>query len=123
MFKSPAESDHSQDVATDGSAPQEPHDDASEDAKMSTGDIRAIHAKSCALRKLIESGDPHAEEKLSKSWVQSKLTLADNYLTAIHDYLVHDKEAADSKEHGDDRGDGGEMGGGFIISIEKALGK
>ncbi len=118
MFKSPAESDHSNAVATDGSTPQEPHDDASEDAKMSTGDIRAIHDKSCALRKLIESGNPHAEEKLSKSWVQSKLTLADNYLTAIHDYLVHDKEAAD-EGYGDT--EGGEMGGGFIISIEKKL--
>jgi len=122
MFKSPAESDHSDAVATAGSAPQEPHDDASEDAKMSGNDLRAAHAKACELVKHIE-GDTGADAKLSEGWVQSKLTLVNDYLTAIHDYLVHDKEAADSKEHGDDRGDGGEMGGGFIISIEKALGK
>ena len=67
-------------------------------------------------------GSGQQDEKLSKGWVQSKLTLANDYLTAIHDYLVHDKEAADS-EHGDDRGDGGDMGGGFLISIEKKLSK
>ena len=119
MFKSPAESDHSNAVATGGGAPQEPHDDASEDAKMSGNDLRAAHAKACELVKHIES-DPEADTKLSKGWVQSKLTLVNDYLTSIHDYLLHGKEATDS-EHGDDRGDGGDMGGGFLISIEKKL--
>ncbi len=94
--------------------------DNKEDANMSATDLRAVHDKSCELVKMVDSGQ--LDEKLSKGWVQSKLTLANDYLTAIHDYLVHDKEAADS-EHGDDRGDGGDMGGGFLISIEKRLGK
>tara|TARA_R100001443_G_scaffold100829_1_gene108365 strand:+ start:146 stop:514 length:369 start_codon:yes stop_codon:yes gene_type:complete len=91
-----------------------------EDASMSATDLRAVHDKSCELVKMIDAG--HLDEKLSKGWVQSKLTLANDYLTAIHDYIVHDKEAADS-EHGDDRRDGGDMGGGFLISIEKKLSK
>ena len=82
--------------------------------------LRAVHDKSCELVEMIGSGQ--LDEKLSKGWVQSKLTLANDYLTAIHDYLVHDKEAVDS-EHGDDRGDDGDMGGGFLISIEKKLSK
>ena len=117
MYSSPADPDHSQMVADKGD-----HDshDVSEDASMSATALRAVHDKSCELVKMIDSGN--LDEKLSKGWVQSKLTLANDYLTAIHDYLVHDKEAADS-EHGDDRGDGGDMGGGFLISIEKKLSK
>ena len=117
MYSSPADPDHSQMVADKGD-----HDrhDVSEDASMSATDLRAVHDKSCELVKMIDAG--HLDEKLSKAWVQSKLTLANHYLTAIHDYIVHDKEAADS-EHGDDRGDGGGMGGGFLISIEKKLSK
>ena len=109
-------------AAAKGSPKQDsPHgSDDGEDASMSATDLRAVHDKSCELVKMIDSGQ--LDEKLSKGWVQSKLTLANDYLTAIHDYLVHDKEAADS-EHGDDRGDGGDMGGGFLISIEKRLGK
>jgi len=114
---SPSEPDHSKGVA---SKSEPHHDDDSSDARMSAGDLRAIHAKSCALVKLADEGG--IDEKLSKSWIQSKLTLADNYLTAIHDYIVHDRESTDS-EHGDDRGDGGDMGGGFLISIEKKLSK
>ena len=117
---SPAESDHSQDVASKGGG-HNAHEDASEDALMSGNALRAAHAKACELVKHIEE-DPEAEAKLSRGWVQSKTTLVNAYLTAIHDYLVHGKEAADS-EHGDDGGDGGDMDGGFIISIERALGK
>ena len=89
-----------------------------DDASMSATDLRAVHDKSCELVEMIGSGQ--LDEKLSKGWVQSKLTLANDYLTAIHDYLVHDKEAVES-EHGDDRGDDGDMGGGFLISIEKRM--
>jgi len=78
----------------------------------------AVHAKACALMKMAESG-----KELSEEWIQSKIAAADENLTAIHDYLVHGKEATDTKEHGDDEGGGGDMGGGFIISIERALGK
>ncbi len=114
---SPLEADHSKDVASKGDNPH--GSDESEDARMSGNDLRAAHAKACELVKHIES-DPEADAKLSKGWVQSKTTLVNDYLTAIHDYLLHGKEAADS-EHGDDRGDGGDMGGGFLISIEKKL--
>jgi len=115
---SPSEPDHSKGVA---SKSEPHHDDDSSDARMSAGDLRAIHAKACALVKLADEGG--IDEKLSKSWIQSKLTLADNYLTAIHDYIVHDREATDDKGHGDDGGVGGDMGGGFLISIEKKLSK
>ena len=117
---SPLEADHSKDVASKGDNPH--GSDESEDARSSGNDLRAAHAKACELVKHLE-GDPEADAKLSEEWAQSKLALVNDNLTAIHDYLVHGKEAADSKEHGDDGGDGGDMGGGFIISIERALGK
>tara|TARA_Y100001938_G_C8053876_1_gene413375 strand:+ start:541 stop:900 length:360 start_codon:yes stop_codon:yes gene_type:complete len=108
-------------VASKGEELHAEHSDASQDSRMSATDLRAVHDKSCELVKMIESGN--FEEKLSKGWVQSKLTLANDYLTAIHDYIVHDKEATDSHGHGDDGGEGGNMGGGFLISIEKKLSK
>ena len=104
-----------------GESNHDNHDsEGKEDASMAATDLRAVHDKSCELVEMIGSGQ--FDDKLSKGWVQSKLTLANDYLTAIHDYIVHNKEAADS-EHGDVRGDGGGMGGGFLISIEKRLGK
>ena len=114
------------DLAKGGSTHDEHHDKhhdkgAKDDASMSATDLRAVHDKSCELVEMIGSGD--YDDKLSKGWVQSKLTLANDYLTAIHDYIVHNKEATDSNEHGDVSGDGGDMGGGFLISIEKRLGK
>lgn len=96
------------------------HKDDHSDARMSATNLRAIHDKSCKIVEMMDKMD--MDEKLSKSWVQSKLTLADDYLTAIHDYIVFDKEAADSDEHGGDKMSGGDMGGGFIISVEKKLG-
>ena len=117
MFNvSPAESDHSQDVASKGD-----HHDTADSGQGSTGDIQGIHDKSCALAKLAEAGD--LDKELSEDWVKEKLAVANENLTAIHDYIVNDKQAADSKRHGDGGGDGGDMGGGFIISIERALGK
>ena len=117
MYVSPADADHSNDVGGARSP------DDVEDAKMSANDIHAIHDKSCELSKIIDAGAPHVDTKLSKGWVQSKLTLANDYLTAIHDYIVHGKDTADKTEYGDMKGDGGDMGGGFIISIEKKLNK
>ena len=114
----PADANHDSDVSGGEDNPHNGGD--KDDASMSATDLRAVHDKSCELVEMIGSGQ--LDEKLSKGWVQSKLTLANDYLTAIHDYLVHDKEAVDS-EHGDDRGDDGDMGGGFLISIEKKLSK
>ena len=114
----PADTNHSNDVASKGG---NPHEGSSEDTEVSDGDaIHSAHAKACALVKLAEAGD--LNEKFSEDWVKTKLAAADEILTAVHDFIVNDKKAADS-EHGDDRGDGGDMGGGFIISIEKALSK
>ena len=94
--------------------------DSSEDTETSDGDaLHSAHAKACALVKLAEDGE--ADEKFSKDWVKSKLAAADKSLTAIHDFIVHDKEATDTNEHGDDVGKSGNMDGGFIISIERAL--
>ena len=112
----PSESNHSNDVAQSGTETTEEKDKSS-DSRMSATNLRAIHEKSCKLVEMIDDID----EKLSKSWVQSKLTLADDYLTAIHDYIVFDKEVADSEEHGGDKKGSDDMGGGFLISIEKAL--
>jgi hypothetical protein len=120
MFNSPAESDYSDAVATNGGAPQTPHDDASEDARMSGNDLRAAHDKACEMVKHIE-GNPEADAKLSKGWVQSKLTLINAYLTSVHDYLLHGKEDTDTNEHGDVREGVGGLDGGFLISIEKKL--
>tara|TARA_R110000824_G_scaffold280241_1_gene468345 strand:+ start:428 stop:799 length:372 start_codon:yes stop_codon:yes gene_type:complete len=115
----PADTNHSNDVASKGG---NPHEGSSEDTEVSDGDaIHSAHAKACALVKLAEAGD--LNEKFSEDWVKTKIDAANKNLTAIHDYIVNDKKAADSDEHGDDGGDGGDMGGGFIISIEKALSK
>ena len=95
---------------------------SSEDTEKSDGDaLHSAHEKACALVKMAEAGD--ADEKFSEDWVKAKLDAANKDLTAIHDFIIHDKEAASSKEHGDDGGKGGDMGGGFIISIERALSK
>ena len=110
---SPIDSDDSSNKIQSGNKEQ----DSSSDSGSS--DLRTLHEKACALVKLAEEGD--IDEKLSKDWVQSKITQAVEHLTAIHDYIVHDKEATDTKEHGGDDKVGGDMGGGFIISIEKAL--
>jgi len=96
-------------VAGDDDGDDNPHE-SSEDNPLS-----AVHAKACALMKIAK-----ASEGLSEEWVKSKIAAADENLTAIHDYLVHGKEPTDST-HGDDRGDGGDMGGGFLISIEKRM--
>ena len=91
--------------------------DSSEDTDGGT--IQAAHDKACALAKLAEAGE--ADEKFSKDWVKSKISEADKILTAIHDFIVNDKEATDTNEHGDDVEGSGTMDGGFIISIERAL--
>ena len=109
---SPSEPDHSKGVA---SKSEPMHDDTSAPA----GSIRELHAKACALAKLDEAGD--LNEKFSEDWVKVKLAVADENLTAIHDYIVHDRKATDDERHGDDGGVGGDMGGGFLISIEKKL--
>ena len=115
----PADTNHSNDVASKGG---NPHEGSSEDTEVSDGDaVHSAHAKACALVKLAEAGD--LDEKFSEDWVKTKLAAADEILTAVHDFIVNDKKAADSDEHGDDGGDGGDMDGGFIISIERALGK
>ena len=94
----------------------------SEDTEMSDGDaLHSAHEKACALVKLAEAGD--LNEKFSEDWVKTKIDAANKNLTAIHDYIVNDKKATDTEEHGDDGGEGGDMGGGFIISIEKRLSK
>ena len=111
---SPSEPDHSKGVA---SKSEPMHDDTSAPA----GSIRELHAKACALAKLDEAGD--LNEKFSEDWVKAKLAAADENLTAIHDYIVHDRKATDDERHGDDGGVGGDMGGGFLISIEKKLSK
>lgn len=121
---SPSDPDHSTDVAKKGHSndvAKEHHEDKdkSSDARMSATNLRAVHEKACALVKLADEGS--IDEKLSKSWIQSKLTLADDYLTAIHDYIVFDKEVADSDEHGGDKEHSDDMGGGFVISVQKAL--
>ena len=117
---SPLKADHSRDVASKGNTPPD-HEDTTDDSRVSGDDLRAAHEKACALVKLAEAGD--LDEKFSEDWVKTKLAAADEILTAVHDFIVNDKKAADSDEHGDDGGDGGDMDGGFIISIERALGK
>ena len=95
------------------------HDEKS-DANMSATNLRAIHEKSCKLVEMMDKQD--IDEKLSKSWIQSKITLADDYLTAIHDYIVFDKEVADSDKHGGDEEHSDDMDGGFLISVHRKLG-
>lgn len=45
--------------------------------------------------------NPSAAEKLTKPWVQSKITLAVDYIGCVHDYLMFSREPADTEQQPD----------------------
>ena len=69
----------------EGGQPQEQHEDTY--AGMAMGQLAALQEKAAMLRKFL---NPETE---IDPWVASKITLADDYITSVTDYLKHGEKS------------------------------
>ena len=85
--------------------------DAEKDLEMIQQQLSNVQANVEALLQQCGCGSP----KLSEAWVQSKVTLANDYLDTVHSYVVN---GGDAKP---DAGQGDSDKVGFTIAVEKAI--
>lgn len=89
------------------------HESAEKDHEMIQQQLNNIIANANQLLEKCDSGS----SKLTEAWVQSKMTLADDYLDTVHSYVVN---GGDAKP---DTGQSGTDNVGFVIAVEKAMTK
>ena len=86
-------------------------ENAEKDLEMVRQQLSNILANANQLMEQCGCGSP----KLTEAWVQSKVTLADDYLDAVHSYVVNGgpikEDAVQSKPDNVD----------FVIAVEKAM--
>lgn len=87
--------------------------DAQKDLEMIKQQLSNISAN---VSQLMEQCD-NASPKMTEAWVQSKMTLANDYLDTVHSYVVN---GGDAKP---DTGQSGTDKVGFVIAVEKAMTK
>lgn len=71
-------------------------------AEMNLASLRAIynHAK-----RIVESADdPRVMDNLTESWLQGKISVAEDYVRTIHDFLMYTKESDDTLDAGEKPG-------------------
>lgn len=84
-------------------------ENAQKDHEMVYQQLCNLKANVCALLQQCECGVP----QLTEAWVQSKITLADDYVDTVHDYVLNGghKQA----------GQMGQDGVAFVVAVEKAM--
>jgi hypothetical protein len=86
-------------------------ENAEKDLEMVRQQLSNILANVNQLMEQCGCGSP----KLTEAWVQSKVTLADDYLDAVHSYVVNGGPM--KQDAGQDKSDNV----GFVIAVEKAM--
>ena len=61
-------------------------DDEREEMEMAMTQLKSLVEKATEAMSLIKTGKP------LEPWVQSKITMADDYITTIRDYMKHSTE-------------------------------
>jgi len=97
------------DVYQSEDSPQ--HENAEKDLEMIHQQLSNAKANVEALLEKCGCMSP----KLSEAWVQSKVTLANDYLDTVHSYVVN---GGDAKP---DAGQKDPDNVGFVIAVEKAM--
>jgi len=87
------------------------HENVEGDLEMIHQQLSNVQANVEALLQQCGCGSP----KLSEAWVQSKVTLANDYLDTVHSYVVN---GGDAKP---DAGQKDPDNVGFVIAVEKAM--
>tara|TARA_A200000159_G_C7281483_1_gene321672 strand:+ start:817 stop:1137 length:321 start_codon:yes stop_codon:yes gene_type:complete len=87
------------------------HENAEKDLEMIQQQLSNVQANVEALLQQCSHNSP----KLSEAWVQSKVTLANDYLDTVHSYVVN---GGDAKP---DAGQKDPDNVGFVIAVEKAM--
>lgn len=85
--------------------------DAQKDLEMIQQQLSNVQANVEALLQQCGCGSP----RMSEAWVQSKVTLANDYLDTVHSYVVN---GGPMKQ---DAGQGKSDNVGFVIAVEKAM--
>jgi len=67
-------------------------EEVDDEGKMAKGQLMRMVNQASALAQMME------DDKQLDGWVQSKLTMASDYLDSVHDYLMHNKQDVDEKE-------------------------
>ena len=83
-------------------------------AGMAMGQIAAMHDKLSRLQKFITSPDTEVDP-----WVASKITLADDYLNSVADYMQYgEQQESENEMPDDDNNEQGEMmaNGGYTVT-------
>lgn len=97
------------DVYQSDDSPQ--HENAEKDLEMIRQQLSNILANTNQLMEQCGCGSP----RLTEAWVQSKMTLANDYLDTVHAYVVN---GGPMKQ---DAGQGKSDNVGFVIAVEKAM--
>jgi hypothetical protein len=64
-------------------------EEVDDEGKMAKGQLMRMVNQASALAQMME------DDKQLDGWVQSKLTMASDYLDSVHDYLMHNKQDVD----------------------------
>ncbi len=67
-------------------------EEVDDEGKMAKGQLMRMVNQASALATMME------DNKQLDGWVQSKLTMASDYLDSVHDYLMHNKQDVDEME-------------------------
>ena len=67
-------------------------EETDDEGKMAKGQLMRMVNQASALAQMME------DDKQLDGWVQSKLTMASDYLDSVHDYLMHNKQDVDETE-------------------------
>ena len=91
--------------------PSEHHHDSQKDLEMVQQQLSNIMANAEQLMEQCGCGSP----RMTEAWVQSKMTLANDYLESVHAYVVNGGPMkSDAGQGGPDKVD-------FVIAVEKAM--
>ena len=69
-------------------------EEVDDEGKMAKGQLMRMVNQASALAQMMD------DDKQLDGWVQSKLTMASDYLDSVHDYLMHNKQDVDEMEEG-----------------------
>ena len=69
-------------------------EEVDDEGKMAKGQLMRMVNQASALAQMME------DDKQLDGWVQSKLTMASDYLDSVHDYLMHNKQDVDDMKEG-----------------------
>jgi len=62
--------------------------------EMSVGSLRAIASHAQNILNSLEK--PHVKENLTESWLQGKISITEDYMRTIHDFIMYVADATDN---------------------------